>query len=55
MPLLTFQPFLVIIDPIVSIALSVSLFKKHFTDDSAVLALAVHDFTVICAGVVFLT
>jgi hypothetical protein len=34
------QPFLVIVDPIVSIALSVWLFDEHFKPDAAVLALA---------------
>ncbi len=50
-----FQPFLVIIDPIVSIALSVWLFEEHFTSDAAVLAVAAAAFAVMCAGVVLLT
>jgi hypothetical protein len=41
----------VIVDPIVSIALSVWLFAERFTADGAVLALA----AIGCAGVVLLT
>ncbi len=54
-PLRASQPFLVIIDPIVSIALSVWLFSEHFTADGAVLAIAATGFAVMCAGVVLLT
>jgi drug/metabolite transporter (DMT)-like permease len=54
-PLRVSQPFLVIIDPIVSIALSVWLFGESFTSDAAVLAVAAVAFTVMCAGVVVLT
>ena len=54
-PLRVSQPFLVIIDPIVSIALSVWLFGEHFTSNGAVLALAATAFAVMCAGVVLLT
>ncbi len=54
-PLRVSQPFLVIIDPIVSIALSVWLFAEHFTSDAALLALAAAAFAVMCAGVVLLT
>jgi len=54
-PLRASQPFLVIIDPIVSIALSVWLFGEHFTADGAVLAVAAIGFAVMCAGVVLLT
>jgi drug/metabolite transporter (DMT)-like permease len=54
-PLRASQPFLVIIDPIVSIALSVWLFAEHFTADGAVLAIAAIGFAVMCAGVVLLT
>src|SRR5215469_16539778 len=49
------QPFIVIIDPIVSIALSVWLFAEHFSADGAVLAIAAIGFAVMCAGVVLLT
>jgi drug/metabolite transporter (DMT)-like permease len=54
-PLRVSQPFLVIIDPIVSIALSVWLFNERFTSDAAVLALAACAFAAMCAGVVILT
>lgn len=54
-PLRASQPFLVIIDPIVSIALSVWLFAEHFTADGAALAIAAIGFAVMCAGVVLLT
>ena len=54
-PLRVSQPFLVIIDPIVSIALSVWLFGERFTSDAAVLAVAAVAFAVMCAGVVVLT
>ena len=54
-PLRASQPFIVIVDPIVSIALSVWLFNEHFTSDGAVLALAAAGFAVMCAGVVALT
>ena len=54
-PLRASQPFLVIVDPIVSIALSVWLFAERFTADGAVLAVAAVAFAVMCAGVVVLT
>ena len=54
-PLRASQPFIVIIDPIVSIALSVWLFAEHFTADGTVLAIAAIGFAVMCAGVVLLT
>ena len=54
-PLRVSQPFLVIIDPIVSIALSVWLFEERFTSDGALLAVAAVGFAVMCAGVVLLT
>jgi drug/metabolite transporter (DMT)-like permease len=54
-PLRVSQPFLVIVDPVVSIALSVWLFGEHFTSDAAVLAAAAVAFAVMCAGVVLLT
>ena len=54
-PLRASQPFLVIIDPIVSIALSVWLFGQHFTASGAVLAVAAAAFAVMCGGVVLLT
>jgi len=54
-PLRASQPFIVIIDPIVSIALSVWLFAEQFTADGVVLAIAAIGFVVMCAGVVLLT
>ena len=54
-PLRVSQPFLVIVDPIVSIGLSIWLFGEHFTSNGAVLALAAVAFAVMCAGVVLLT
>jgi len=54
-PLWVSQPFLVIIDPIVSVALSVWLFGERFTSDAAVLAVAAVAFAVMCAAVVLLT
>ena len=54
-PLRAAQPFIVIVDPVVSIALSVWLFDEHFTSGAAVLALAAAGFAVMCASVVVLT
>jgi drug/metabolite transporter (DMT)-like permease len=54
-PLRASQPFLVIVDPILSIALSVWLFGEHFKPDAALLAIAVAGFAAMCVGVVFLT
>ena len=54
-PLRASQPFLVIVDPIVSIVLSLWLFGERFTSSSAVLALAAAGFAVMCAGVIALT
>jgi drug/metabolite transporter (DMT)-like permease len=54
-PLRASQPFLVIIDPIVSIALSVWLFGERFTSDASVLAVAAVAFAVMCIAVVLLT
>ncbi len=54
-PLKVSQPFLVIIDPVVSIALSVWLFAEYFTSNAAVLAIAAAAFAVMCVGVVLLT
>jgi drug/metabolite transporter (DMT)-like permease len=54
-PLRVSQPFLVIVDPIVSIALSVWLFNEHFTSDAAVLAMGAIAFAVMCGALVLLT
>jgi drug/metabolite transporter (DMT)-like permease len=54
-PLRASQPFMVIIDPMVSIALSVWLYAEHFASNTATLAVAAAGFAVMCAGVVLLT
>jgi hypothetical protein len=54
-PLRVSQPLLVIIDPVVSIALSVWLFGEYFVMDAAMLAAAAVGFCVMCIGVVVMT
>ena len=54
-PLRASQPFLVIVDPIVSIALSVWLFNERFKSEAALLAIAAIAFAVMCAAIVVLT
>jgi hypothetical protein len=54
-PLRVSQPLLTIVDPIVSIALSVWLFDEYFLMDAGVLAAAAAGFCVMCAGVVVLS
>ncbi len=54
-PLRVSQPILVILDPVVSIFLSVHLFNEHFTDDVAALVVGALAFIVMCTGVVFVT
>jgi len=54
-PLRVSQPLLVVVDPIVSIALSVRLFNEYFTQDAVALATAAAAFVVMCVGVVALT
>jgi len=54
-PLRVSQPVLVIVDPMVSIALSVWLFDEHFTSNDLVLAVAAVAFAAMCVGVVVLT
>ncbi len=54
-PLRFSQPFLVIVDPIVSIALSVWLYEEHFTTDAGVLATAAVAFAVMCGAITLLT
>jgi hypothetical protein len=51
-PLRVSQPLLVIIDPVVSVALSMWLFGEYFTVNAAALAGAAAGFCVMCAGVV---
>jgi len=54
-PLTVSQPLLVVVNPLVSVALSVWLFGEHFTDDPATISLGVCAFLGIVAGVVLLT
>ena len=54
-PLRVSQPLLVIIDPILSIALSVWLFGEYFVINPGVLAAAAAGFVVMCGGVVVLS
>ena len=54
-PLRVSQPFLVIVDPLVSILLSIWLFGEHFVPDALSVTVAVLAFAVMCAGVVLLT
>jgi hypothetical protein len=54
-PLRVSQPLLVIVDPMVSVALSVWLFGEYFTMNAAVLAAAAAGFCVMCAGVVVMS
>ena len=53
-PLSISQPFLVIVDPVVSIALSVWVFEEYFTPDATRIALAVLGFTGMCVGATIL-
>ncbi len=54
-PLRVSQPFLVIVDPLVSIILSIWLFGEHFVPGPLTVTTAVLAFAVMCAGVVLLT
>ena len=54
-PLRVSQPLLVIIDPVVSVALSVWLFGEYFVMNAATLAAAAAGFCVMCAGVVVMS
>jgi hypothetical protein len=53
-PLSSSQPLLVVVDPIVSIGLSVWLFEEYFTPDAVRLTLAVLAFAGMCAAVTLL-
>ena len=53
-PLSMSQPFLVIVDPIASIGLSVWVFEEYFTSNAAKLALAALGFSGMCIGVAVL-
>jgi hypothetical protein len=54
-PLSVSQPFLVIVDPIVSIALSVWIFDEYFTESPPRLTLGAVSFITMCVGVAMLT
>jgi drug/metabolite transporter (DMT)-like permease len=54
-PLSASQPFLVVVDPIVSILLSVWVFGEHFDADPPRLAVASAAFAVMCGAVTVLT
>jgi len=54
-PLRVSQPLLVIIDPVVSIALSVWLFGEYFLLNPAILAIAAVGFCVMCGGVLVMS
>jgi hypothetical protein len=54
-PLSVSQPLLVIVDPIVSIALSVWIFQEYFTESAPRLALGAAAFTGLCISAVVLT
>ena len=54
-PLRASQPFLVIVDPLVSIVLSVFLFGEYFASSAVDLATASISFVVLCIGVLLLT
>jgi hypothetical protein len=53
-PLTISQPLLVVVNPLVSVVLSVWLFGEHFTDDPATVTLGACAFVGIAAGVVLL-
>ncbi len=54
-PLSISQPLLVIVDPVVSVILSIWLFQEHYTHDGAAVAASVLAFALMCAGVIALT
>ena len=54
-PLSVSQPLLVIVDPSISVVLSVWLFQEHYTGGAVATAGTVVGFVVMCAGVVALT
>ena len=54
-PLSVSQPIVVVVDPIVSIILSVWLFNERLTGNPVQLALAIVAFAVVSAGVVVLS
>jgi drug/metabolite transporter (DMT)-like permease len=54
-PLSVSQPLMVIVNPVVSIWLSVWLFGEYFTDDAAVIAFGACSFVALSAGAVAMT
>jgi drug/metabolite transporter (DMT)-like permease len=54
-PLSVSQPLLVIVDPIVSVVLSIALFGERFTENVAAITVGMIAFVVMCVGVVILT
>jgi hypothetical protein len=54
-PLSVSQPLLVIVDPCVSVILSIWLFRERYTGDPAPIAASLLAFIAMCAGVVALT
>jgi hypothetical protein len=54
-PLSVSQPFLVIVDPIASIALSVWVFAEYFTPSAPRLTIAAISFACMCSAVIVLT
>jgi drug/metabolite transporter (DMT)-like permease len=54
-PLSVSQPVIVIVDPIVSIALSIWIFGEMFSENAATLAVASLAFATMCAAVIVLT
>jgi hypothetical protein len=54
-PLSVSQPLLVIVDPSISVVLSLWLFQEHYTRGAAAIAGCLVGFVVMCAGVVALT
>ena len=54
-PLSISQPLLVIVDPFVSVILSIWLFQEHYANDPAAVAASVLTFAAMCVGVVALT
>jgi drug/metabolite transporter (DMT)-like permease len=54
-PLRMSQPFLVIVDPLISIILSIYLFRERFSQGAGDLAIAVIAFVALGAGVVLMT
>jgi hypothetical protein len=49
------QPFLVFVDPVVSIALSVGIFGEYFTEDALRLGAGAAAFAAMCGAVAVLT